>query len=422
MGLRLAVSFGAMQAAAAMATSFLSVKITSVVLGPAGLGVLGQFQSLVALSQGVLAAGVTTAVVRRTAQDGGRRAVIVSSALRLLLLGGVPIAVLIAAGSGPLARELLHDPLLRAPLLLFAVLYLAGLAAGPVLGCANGARDYQATTLIQAGAGLAGLGLLAALCLPWGVAGALAAAAATPAATSAVAWTVARRRAWWPGPRPAAAASAPEMRAIAAFLPMAAVGAATVPLIQLLVRDQLAAHSGMPSVGLLQGVTRLSDLYFGVVASLVGMHFLPRFAELRRADELRRELKRALLLVLPPVCAVGLGLYLARDWVVLLVFSSAFADMRDLFGWQMAGNVMKTLGWLLGSLLLARTHPLAMAGFELATGLLWWQAAVHFIDARGAVGATQAYAATYAAYAAVAAVAIAWMLARMARAEREGVP
>ena len=44
MSLKRAASLSLLQTAASMVTSFLSVKVTSVYLGPAGMGLLGQLQ------------------------------------------------------------------------------------------------------------------------------------------------------------------------------------------------------------------------------------------------------------------------------------------------------------------------------------------------------------------------------------------
>jgi PST family polysaccharide transporter len=41
---------------------------------------------------------------------------------------------------------------------------------------------------------------------------------------------------------------------------------------------------------------------------------------------------------------------------MLTLFTAKFGPMRDLFGWQMAGDTVKIGSWLLGYVLLARTR------------------------------------------------------------------
>jgi len=111
MSLRQAATLGAAQTATTMALSFISVKVTSVFLGPAGLGTLGQFTYFITMTQAVLAAGLNIGLVRRTAELGDDRPArerVVSTVLRALVIAGIPVALVIAASSGWLARELLQ--------------------------------------------------------------------------------------------------------------------------------------------------------------------------------------------------------------------------------------------------------------------------------------------------------------------------
>src|SRR5437763_12906209 len=102
MSLRQAATLGAAQTVVSMALSFLSVKVTSVYLGPAGVGTLGQFTYFVTMSQAVLAAGLNIGLVRRTAElgeDQPARDRVISAVLRSLLIAGSPGSWLIPAGS-----------------------------------------------------------------------------------------------------------------------------------------------------------------------------------------------------------------------------------------------------------------------------------------------------------------------------------
>jgi O-antigen/teichoic acid export membrane protein len=414
--LRKAMSAGGVKTAVSLVVSFLSVKITSVYLGPVGVGVLGQMQYLIAMASGIVVAGLSTALVRRTAElgsDPGKRAVVVSTTLKMVLLLGVPAAAAVLLMSDWLSLALLHDPDLRIALIVFGVVYLLGVVGALYGACANGARDYRSTVTINISVSIATLALLAVLSPIYGLVGALVAIAVAPLFSFVVGMILSRRSAWWPKHVLTHPFSNAEARRALAFIPAAAVTAVAAPLMHIVLRNDVVEHSGLAAVGLLQGVTRLSDLYLGIVISVLGMYFLPRFAEIKAGSELRRELIRASALIIPGLALASLLIYLLRDVIIAVLFTREFAAMRDLFGWQMTGNVLKMMGWLLGMVVMAKANPLLFAVFDALALFIWWQLGSWLILENGAVGATQAYALTYAIYVVMGVLATIAVLRRM---------
>jgi O-antigen/teichoic acid export membrane protein len=424
MSLRLAASAGALQTLVTMVLSFASIKVTSVYLGPAGIGTLGQLTYFIALAQAVLAAGLHTGLVRRIAELGDDRAArerAISTALRSLLAVGVPVAAAIALASDWIARELLYDARLGFALRILGAVFVLGLLATVITACANGAKDFRTVALINIASACASFAMILALCPRYGLVGGLIATASLPLATGAIAWAVARRHAWWPRAALSHGFSRSEIRVMTAFVPMAVITAVGMPLVQLLIRDGVVAHSGLAAVGLLQGVMRISEMYLGVASGVFGMYFFPRFSEISDVDELVREVRRGLLLIVPSVALVSVVIYLLRDLVVRVVFSPDFVPMRDLFGWQMIGNTLKMVGWMFGYVLLAKTNALAMAALELATLVAWWLLATYLVARHGVLGATEAYAAIFAGYASVTMVAALVLIRRMRLSHSRGV-
>lgn len=401
MSLRKAASLGAIRMAVQMVASFLSVKVTSVYLGPAGIGLVGQLQSFMGMTLGVVSSGVNTGVIRLTAEYGTdveRRRKLVSTVVRALLVVGVPVSLLLLIGAHWIAGKLLDDVGYAPAVMLFGGLYLCGLFGSLLLGLANGAKDYMSTTYINIGNILAGLALFALLSPTYGVVGGLAAAALAPLMSLAIAAFLARGKPWFERGALSSGFSRVELRRVAGFIPMAVAGAVVTPLAQIMVRDTLAAHAGMEAVGLLQGVWRLSDLYLGIFVSLFSMYYLPRFAEIKGAPELRREIGRGLLYIVPAVALISTLIYLLRDVLIAVIFTHEFLPMRDLFAWQMVGNVLRMTSWLFGYVLVAKASPLLFAAIEISTGGAWVAFAYWFIPKGGAIGAVQSYVATYTFY------------------------
>lgn len=107
---------------------------------------------------------------------------------------------------------------------------------------------------------------------------------------------------------------------------------------------------------------------------------------------------KALKFVLPAVAAASFTVWLLRDFAIWLLFSAKFTAMRDLFAWQLVGDVLKVGAYVFGYLVIAkaslRFYILAeISQFILLTAFAHW-----LIPAHGALGAAQAYMATYIVY------------------------
>lgn len=416
MGLRRAVSFGAAQTVSSLAVGFLAVKITSVYLGPSGVAILGQLQYFMSMVSSGVADGIRNSAVRRTAElatDESNRAVYIASVLKLLVGVGIPIALIIILLSNWLAIELLHDAKLRAPLVLFGLVYVLGLIGTLMFACSIGAKDYRASALINITFGFVSLALMAVFCITFGLLGGLLAAALAPAASMLIVRWHSRRSAWWPKRVWEFEFSSKDATRALSFVPAATITAIATPLVHILLRDDLAVHSGVATVGLLHGITRLSDTGISVIWGLFGMYFAPRFAEIVVRRDIIHELRRALMFIMPALIGMSIITYLARDTIIALLFTKEFAGMRDLFAWQLTGSCLKLFGGLFGLVMMAKANPYFIGVYEAATLMIWWILGKILIEQNGAVGATQAYALNYAIYSLVVILGTIFVIRRM---------
>lgn len=423
MGLQAAASLGLVQAVVAVAAGFASVKVTSVYLGPSGIGILSQFQYLMNVVLGFAASSTNTATVRLTAEyadSPSRFRAYVGTAARMLLVIGAVVSLGVIVTAPWLATLLLADSRFAPAVALFGITYVFGLAHSFVLAIANGAKDFRSVTWINISTTIVALLMVVVLSPLYGVAGALVAVALTPLASAAMAMLWGRKRAWMPKRPLAGGFSRRELGRFLSFFPMTLAFALLPSGAQLWARDLLAAQASWADVGLVQGVMRLSDMYLNVFVTVLSMYYLPRFAELRLAQELGSELRRGLAVVLPIVIAISAALYLGRDLLIRIIFTAEFLPMRELFAWQMSGNVLRVVSWLLGYVLVARASPFAMVLLEVANTSSFVVMAAVLIPANGGVGFTQAYAASMLFATVVHAVWVALIYRRMPRAAAAG--
>lgn len=185
---------------------------------------------------------------------------------------------------------------------------------------------------------------------------------------------------------------------LAKFTLMALITSVTLPVAYIMMRNLLAARYSWDEVGIWQAVSSISDAYLQFITASFTVYLLPTLAKLQHRDEISAEIFKALKFVLPAVALASFTVWLLRDLAIWLLFSDKFIAMRDLFAWQLIGDVLKVGAYVFGYLVIAkaalRFYILTeVTQFALLTGFAYW-----LIPAYGALGAAQAYMATYIVY------------------------
>ncbi|MCD5882189.1 lipid III flippase WzxE, partial [Klebsiella pneumoniae] len=98
---------------------------------------------------------------------------------------------------------------------------------------------------------------------------------------------------------------------------------------------------GWEAVGIWQGVSSISDAYLQFITASFSVYLLPTLSRLSAKMDITREIVKSLKFVLPAVAAASLTVWLLRDFAIWLLFSDRFTAMRDLFAWQLVGDVLK---------------------------------------------------------------------------------
>lgn len=361
------------QTAVRLGCSFASIKVTAVYLGPAGLALTGALGNFISLLQSTLGNGANTALVNLSAQsrerDPARSAAVVGTSIRVVLALSVAVALVLLTLQRPLAGWLLNDPSYAPVLALLALAFPAVLLGQMVLALFSSQRNFRLVATTNISATVLGALMFVPLCALFGLQGGLIGTVlAYPMVFVAGAWLgrsapSTRLMAHWPH------ASKSIVGEIARFYPMLMVHSISMSLATLLVRQTMIEEFGTAQAGLWQSAVRLSDMYTLVVITTLSMYSLPTLSAAKDEREFR-----SLLVRLVGVC-LGLGLlaagvlYLLRHVVIRLVFTPQFADVAQLWPWQLLGDIFLLAGWPMRSALTAQRRSRAYMAVEVAMGV-----------------------------------------------------
>jgi PST family polysaccharide transporter len=150
---------------------------------------------------------------------------------------------------------------------------------------------------------------------------------------------------------------------------MLLMNSVSLPLALLLVRDALIESFGVSSAGLWQATVRLSDMYTMVFIVTLSMYALPTLSAARDDAVFRVVLRRLVTICLAVTGAAARLMYVLRDLVVRVVFTQEFVAVRDLWPWQLVGDVFLVASWPMRSALMARGRQIAYVAVEASIGL-----------------------------------------------------
>lgn len=339
--------------------SLVRVKVAAVLLGPAGVGLIGLFSNLMATAANVAALGMGTVGTRQIAAANGQQDVqAVAVARRALFWGTLVMAVVGALVfwllRGVLATHVLADSALSNEVGWLALGVGLTVVAGSQGALLNGLRrigDLARISMYSAGlATTLGVGAL----MLWHERGLLVYLLLSPVSSFLVGY-------WYVARLPKVQAPPTPMRELTqqwgalARLGMAFMLAGLAATVgQLAVRTLVQRELGADALGLFEASWVISLTYIGFVLRAMGTDYYPRLTAVINdhiaVNKLVNEQTEVALLLAGPVFLAMLGL---APWVIELLYSSKFAEAAMVLRWQILGDILKVVSWPLGFVILA---------------------------------------------------------------------
>ncbi|MDQ3060467.1 MAG: hypothetical protein M3R45_13280 [Pseudomonadota bacterium] len=127
---------------------------------------------------------------------------------------------------------------------------------------------------------------------------------------------------------------------------VAIVSAFLAVVVQMAIRSFILESSGWDVVGEWQTITKISESYLMLASIPLFTFFLPRYSSLVSVKQKLDLLVKISLLSFFIVSSVGLIIYLSWNGPVVLVIGSQFSGLKNVFGFQVIGDVFKILSWV----------------------------------------------------------------------------
>lgn len=376
-------------------------KILAIYVGPSGYAALGQFQNAVQMITTFASGAINTGVTKYTAEyheDEEKQREVWRTAGTISFFGSLIASLLVISLSKELAGWFLKDESysgvfvwlgITLPLFVFNTLLLAIL---------NGKKEIHRYVAANIAGSLFSIIATGIMAIQYGLFGALVALCVYQSLALFATLLICKKAHWFKISNFLGGIHKPAAKNLAKFASMALTSAICVPASHIFVRNYLGETLGWDAAGYWEAMWRLSGAYLMLVTTTLSVYYLPRLSEIKNSGELKHEILSGYRLILPLVIMCGVAIYMLRDFIIRLLFSSDFMEMGVLFSWQIVGDIFKIGSWLLGYVLIARAMVGLFVFSEVLFSLLFFVLVVVLVDLVGLEGVSIAHAVNYFIY------------------------
>lgn len=376
-------------------------KILAIYVGPAGYAVLGQFQNAVQMITTFASGAINTGVTKYTAeycQNEAKQRLVWRTAGTVALVGSLVTGSVIAFFNQPLASWFLKDTSLSGVFLWFAATLVLFTFNTLLLAILNGKKEIGRYVLANISGSLFALLVTSIMAIQLGLYGALVALAIYQSITFFVTLLLCYKAPWFKVRYLFGRVDRQTALNLSKYTAMALTSAACVPVSHVLVRNHLGETLGWEVAGYWEAMWRLSAAYLMLVTTTLSVYYLPRLSELKEPAKIKREILQGYKIILPVAAICSLAMYLLRDWMIVLLFTSDFSPMREIFGWQVVGDTLKIGSWILSYLMLGKAMFKLFMISEIIFSATFVLLTMMLTKFYGLEGVVIAHAATYSMY------------------------
>jgi len=334
-------------------------KILAVMVGPAGVGLYGVYDSIVSLGYSVASLGIGMSGVRQISEAvGGGDQVKVAGTITAVRKAALYLGIM-----GTVLFYLFHRQICHAtfgnydnarPVAMLSLAMIFSLICIGQKALLNGLRRIVELAKMNIYGSVAGTAVSIPIIYFYGVSGVAFFVVAMAFANMVTAWWLAR------GIKiPEVRLSGGEMnREIQSLLKLGVVlisatlmSTGAMYLVRVIVMRQL----GTEAAGYFQAASSLSMLYVGFVLQAMGTDFYPRLTGIAKDHVacnrmVNEQVEISVLIAIPGIVAT----MIFSPLVIELFYSKTFLPTMDLLRWQLLGVVLRIATWPLGYILLAK--------------------------------------------------------------------
>ena len=143
-----------------------------------------------------------------------------------------------------------------------------------------------------------------------------------------------------------------------------------------------------------EAMWRISAIYLLFLTTTFKFYLVPTFTNLEN-NSLKKEVFKIWKTILPIIVIITLGVYIAKDLIIDILFTSEFNLINSLILFHLLGDIIKINCWVLGNILIAKAKTNHFILFQVEWSIVFVVLSIILANVYGFVGLSIAYFSTY---------------------------
>jgi len=382
-------------------TGLISVKVVASIVGPSGLAYVGQFQSFLTITNSGSNLGVGQGTIKYLAEfksDKEHCQRILSTSFYLTVISSTCIAILILLFHKEWSLYLFKTEEFSIVMIILGFSVSIYSLGQILIHALNGFQEIKKLMTARILASILGLLITVVLVLLGGVKGALIALILSQIIGFGVVVYFSLGSSWFSISNFLAGLDKESFKRLGKYSLMTFTSVILLNIRQIYLRDYIIIELSPEAAGYWQSMWKISEIYLSVITFSLSVYYLPKLSSIKDNKALRKEILDGYKVLIPIVLVLSLSIFILRDLIILILFTAEFSAIRDLFFYQLIGDVFKIASWILSFLMIAKAMTKTFIITEVIFIALFLFLSLFLVQKEGLIGMTHAFAITYAVY------------------------
>ncbi|CEK10258.1 O-antigen translocase [Legionella hackeliae] len=143
------------------------------------------------------------------------------------------------------------------------------------------------------------------------------------------------------------------------------------PIVEMSIRNKIIYLLGIEAAGFWQAITKLSAAYLSFYSLFLSFYFVPIVSPKQENASIVREVNKMILFIGSLFLSMMLFFFFCRNFVITMVYTDKFLSMSHLFLLQMLGDFFRVIGWVVGFVVVAKAATKLYIVGEIIQGALF---------------------------------------------------